>query len=146
LQFFARHALPRDITALLIGHTIITMPFAIRFVTVALHGVGRDVELAAESLGADRWVVFHRVTLPLIRPGVAASLVFAFILSFDDVAVALFLATPSATTLPVRIYTYIDQNYDPLVTAVSSFIVLAAFLALGLIERTIGIGRLFGLR
>jgi putative spermidine/putrescine transport system permease protein len=146
LQFFARHDLPRDFTGLLIGHTIITTPFAVRFVTVALQGVGRDVELAAESLGANRWAVFRRITLPLIRPGVAASLVFAFILSFDDVAVALFLATPTATTLPVRIYTYIDQNYDPLVTAVSSFIVLAAFLALGLIERTIGIGRLFGLR
>jgi len=146
LQFFARHGLPRNVTALLVGHVIITTPFAIRFVTVALHGITPDVELAAQSLGADRWAVFRRVTLPLIRPGVAASLVFAFILSFDDVAVALFLATPSATTLPVRIYTYIDQNYDPLVTAISAFIVLMAYLALALIERTIGIGRLFGLR
>ena len=64
----------------------------------------------------------------------------------DDVAVALFLTTPSSVTLPVRIYVYIDQNYDPLITAVSAVVVMAAVLALVVMERVAGIGRLFGLR
>ncbi len=145
LQFFAVNGLPRDVRALMIGHMIITVPFAIRFVTVALMGVNPNVELAARSLGANGWTTFRLVTLPLIRPGIVASLVFTFILSFDDVAVALFLSSPTATTLPVRIYVYIDQNYDPLVTAVSACVVYLAFLALIAIERTIGVGRLFGL-
>ena len=81
------------------------------------------MELAARSLGASGWNTFRLVTLPLIRPGIVASLVFTFILSFDDVAVSLFLSSPTATTLPVRIYAYIDQNYDPLVTAVSACVV-----------------------
>jgi putative spermidine/putrescine transport system permease protein len=146
LQFFAGYGLPRDVRAMTIGHMIITMPFAIRFVTVALMGVNPSVELAAQSLGASGWKTFRLVTLPLIRPGIVASLVFTFILSFDDVAVALFLSSPVATTLPVRIYVYIDQNYDPLVTAVSACIVYVAFGALVAIERSIGVGRLFGLQ
>jgi putative spermidine/putrescine transport system permease protein len=146
LQFFSAWMIPRENIAVVIGHVIIALPFAIRFVTVSLVGMVPNVELAAQSLGADRWSVFRRITLPLIRPGVVASLVFAFILSFDDVAVALFLATPGGTTLPVRIYAYIDQSYDPLIAAVSAIVVLVAFLALALIERSLGIGRLFGLR
>jgi putative spermidine/putrescine transport system permease protein len=146
LQFLARFALPRDLGALILAHTIITMPFAIRFVSVALLGQDRNLELAAASLGADRWASFRYVTLPLVRPGVVASLVFTFIVSFDEVAASLFLSGARSMTLPVRIYVYIDQNYDPLVTAVSSILVGAAVLAIGVIERTVGVGRLFGLR
>lgn len=146
LQFLALHDLPLGGWAILVAHVVITMPFAIRFVSVALLGVNPGVELAARSLGANPWHAFWRVTFPLIRPGVVASLVFAFILSFDEVAASLFVSTPEAMTLPVRIYVYIDQNYDPLITAISSVLVFAAALALAVIEKTVGMGRLFGLR
>jgi putative spermidine/putrescine transport system permease protein len=146
LLFVAGQGWARDASTILLGHLVVTLPFAIRFVSVALLGMVANVERAAASLGASPWTVFRRVTLPLIRPGVVASLVFTFILSFDDVSVALFLAAPGATTLPVRIYAYIDQSYDPLITAVSAVVALAAAAALTGIERTIGIGRLFGLR
>jgi putative spermidine/putrescine transport system permease protein len=146
LQFLAAEDWARSAGTIVLGHLIVTTPFAFRFVSVALLGMIPNVERAAGSLGAPPWTVFRRVTLPLIRPGVVASLVFTFILSFDDVAVALFLAGPAATTLPVRIYAYIDQSYDPLITAVSAVVVLAAAAALAGIERAIGIGRLFGLR
>lgn len=146
LQFLARNAIPRTVVTMTLAHIIITMPFAIRFVTVALTGLDRNVELAAQSLGADRMRTFWHIVFPLIRPGVVASLVFTFILSFDEVAASLFVSSPSAMTLPVRIFVYIDQNYDPLVTSVSSLLVFAALIALVVIERTLGVGRLFGLR
>ena len=146
LQFLARYGIPRNVLTMTLAHIIITMPFAIRFITVALIGVNRNVEMAAQSLGASRWRTFRYVTLPLIRPGMVASLVFAFILSFDEVAASLFVSSPNAMTLPVRIFVYIDQNYDPLVTSVSSLLVFAALIALIIIERTLGVGRLFGLR
>jgi putative spermidine/putrescine transport system permease protein len=146
LQFLARFALPRNVVAMVLAHIIITMPFAIRLVTVALVGVDNNIERAAESLGASRLQTFWHVTLPLIRPGVVASAVFAFILSFDEVAASLFLSGPSAMTLPVRIFVYIDQNYDPLVTSVSTLLVFAAVISLVIIEWTIGVGKLFGLR
>lgn len=146
LQFLARYGIPRNLVTMTLAHIIITMPFAIRFITVALVGVDRNIEMAAQSLGAGGWRTFRYVTLPLIRPGMVASLVFAFILSFDEVAASLFVSSPSAMTLPVRIFVYIDQNYDPLVTSVSSLLVFAALIALVILERTIGVGRLFGLR
>lgn len=146
LQFLAMYAIPRNIITLVLAHIIITMPFAIRFIGVALLGMSPDIEHAAQSLGANRLRTFWYVTLPLIRPGIIASLVFSFILSFDEVAASLFLSSPNAMTLPVRIYVYIDQNYDPLVTAISSLLVFAAAIALVFIEKTIGMGRLFGLR
>lgn len=146
LQFLARYGIARNVMSLTLAHIIITIPFAIRFVGVALLGIDRNVELAANSLGADPLRTFWRVTFPLIRPGIAASLVFAFILSFDEVAASLFISSPSAMTLPVRIFVYIDQNYDPLVTSVSSLLVFAAVIALFIIEKTVGMGRLFGLR
>lgn len=146
LQFLTRYGMPRNIVTITLAHVVITLPFAIRFVTVALVGIDRNVELSAQSLGASRWRTFRHITLPLIRPGLAASLVFAFIVSFDEVAASLFLSSPSATTLPVRIFTYIDQNYDPLVTAVSSLLVFGALFAIAILERTFGVGRVFGLR
>jgi putative spermidine/putrescine transport system permease protein len=146
LQFLAKYGLPRNVVTLTLAHIIITMPFAIRFVSVALLGIDANVERAAQSLGADHFRTFWHVTLPLIRPGIAASLVFAFILSFDEVAASLFVSSPTAMTLPVRIFVYIDQNYDPLVTSVSSLLVFAAIIALVIIEKTVGMGRLFGLR
>ena len=61
-------------------------------------------------------------------------------------AASLFISSPAATNLPVRIFVYIEQNYDPLITSVSSILVFAAIVVLIVIERTIGMGRLFGLR
>ncbi|MCO5089588.1 ABC transporter permease [Bosea sp. (in: a-proteobacteria)] len=146
LQFFAMRAISINVVTLVIAHIIITTPFAIRFVSTAILGVNPEVERAAQSLGADRFRTFWHITMPLIRPGVVASLVFTFILSFDEVAASLFLSSPTATTLPVRIYVYIDQNYDPLITAISSILAFAAATALVIIEFTIGMDRLFGLR
>lgn len=146
LQFLARYGIPRNVISLTLTHIVITLPFAIRFVGVALLSIDRNVELAANSLGANAQQTFWRVTFPLIRPGIAASLVFAFILSFDEVAASLFVSSASAMTLPVRIFVYIEQNYDPLVTAVSSLLVFTALIALFIIEKTVGMGRLFGLR
>lgn len=146
LQFLVLLNAPRNILGLMVGHVIITTPFAIRFITVAVLGLPEHVERAAQSLGASPLRTFYLVVFPLIRPGIAASLLFAFIISFDEVAVSLFLSSPQATTLPVRMYTYIDQNYDPLVTAISTILVAIAVGAALVMERIVGLGRAFGLR
>jgi putative spermidine/putrescine transport system permease protein len=96
------------------------------------------------NLGATPWQAFARVTVPLIRPGVIAGATFAVIVSFDDVSVALFLAAPHSTTLPVRIFSYIEQTMDPLATAVCSVLIVLALAAVVVIERSIGLGRMFG--
>lgn len=146
LQFYAANGVSRDGLTLMLAHLVLTVPFSIRLVSVGLTGMDRSVELAAQSLGASPMWTFWLVTLPLIRPGVIASLVFTFIISFDEVALSLFLSGPNVMTLPVRIFVYIEQNYDPFITSISSILVLSAVVVTIVLERTVGVGRMFGIR
>ena len=144
LQLYARAGIARTPLALVFGHLVITVPYVIRLVSAAIAGLDPTLERAAQGLGATPWRAFRLVTLPLVAPGVVAGAAFAAIVSFDDVSVALFLASPRATTLPVRIFSYIEQTFDPLVTAVCSVLILVTLGAAVVIERSIGLGRLFG--
>ncbi|MBI4246325.1 MAG: ABC transporter permease [Candidatus Rokubacteria bacterium] len=143
LQFYTVAGITRTPFSLVCGHLVITVPYVVRLVSAGLSGLDRTLELAAQSLGATPWQAFWRVTLPLARPGIVAGAAFATITSFDDVSVALFLASPHTVTLPVRIFTYIEQTFDPLVTAVCSLLILLTAAAVAVIERFVGLGRLF---
>jgi putative spermidine/putrescine transport system permease protein len=88
------------------------------------------VEEAAQNLGAGWWRTLFRITLPLIRPGILAGAVFAFIVSFDELVITLFLAGPSLQTLPIRIFTYVEYSSDPTISAVSTCLIVA-WLAVG---------------
>ena len=146
LQFYAAYGIPRNMVTLALAHVLITSPYTIRLVSVSLTAFDRNLELAARNLGAGPWTAFRRITMPLIRPGMLAGLVFAFIVSFDDISVALFLSSVSSMTLPVRVFTYIEQMYDPFITAVSSVLILIVVVLAVIIERTVGLGKLFGVR
>jgi putative spermidine/putrescine transport system permease protein len=131
--------------ALVCGHTIVTLPFVLRLVAANFAGYGWNLERAAANLGGRPWQVFWHVTLPLMRPGVIGGMIFAFILSFDEVVIALFLSGPDATTLPVRIFAYLDQSPSPIVLAAGSVLVLFAAVLMLVLEWTVSIGRAFGL-
>ena len=143
-QFYTMVGITRTPLALVCGHLVITVPYVIRLVSASLAGFDRSLELAAMNLGASPWQAFRRVTVPLVRPGIVAGATFAVIVSFDDVSVALFLAGPHSTTLPVRIFSYIEQTMDPLATAVCSVLIVIALAAVIVIERSVGLGRMFG--
>jgi putative spermidine/putrescine transport system permease protein len=144
LQFYSTFAIPRNTATLVLAHILFTCPYTIRLVSVSLTSFDANLERAARNLGATPWTAFRRVTMPQIRPGMFAGLVFAFIVSFDDISVSLFLASDSAMTLPVRVFTYIEQNSDPFITAVSSLLIVIVVVLAVVIERMIGIGKLFG--
>lgn len=146
LQFYSTFAIPRDTATLVFAHILFTCPYTIRLVSVSLTSFDANLERAARNLGATPLMAFRRVTMPLIRPGMVAGLVFAFIVSFDDISVSLFLASDRAMTLPVRIFTYIEQNSDPFITAVSTLLIVIVVALALVIEKTIGIGKLFGVR
>jgi putative spermidine/putrescine transport system permease protein len=131
LQFFALTGL-RDLLgfpALLLGHTVVTLPYAIRTVMVSLHGLDRHLEWAAQDLGADPVRTFFRVTLPLIKNGVFAGFVFAFIVSFNDVPISLFLGRPGNIPIPIAILGHVESRFDPAVAAVA-VVTIAIVLAL----------------
>lgn len=116
---------------LVCAHVVLITPFVIRMVMVSLAQFDPAIEEAARNLGAGRWRTFFLITLPLIRPGVLAGSVFAFILSFDELVVTLFLSAPGLQTLPIRIYTYVEYSSDPTISAIST-VLIAAWLVIGL--------------
>lgn len=129
-----------------LGHIIITFPYVIRTVSVALARYDPALDEAAASLGARPWQVFLRVTLPVIRPGLFAGALFAFTMSFDDFTVTIFLIGTDTHTLPVAIYQYMEWNVDSTVAAVSALLVAMSVAMMLLVERLIGLDRFIGVR
>lgn len=144
LILYTRAGIAGTTLALVAGHTLLAIPFVLRLVRSNFVGYSWNVERAAASLGASPWYVFWHVTLPLITPGILGGMVFAFIVSFDEVVIAMFLSGPDTVTLPVRIFNYLDQPPGPIVLAASSLLVFFAVIVMVLLEWTVQIGRAFG--
>jgi len=121
------------VPGLILAHTVLAFPFPFITVSTALTTVDRTLELAAAGLGANPWRTFRRVTLPLIRTGVITGAIFAFLTSWDEVVVASFLASPRVSTVPVQIFTELRQSYDPTAAAISSVLLAAAVVLVGLL-------------
>ncbi|WP_264737538.1 ABC transporter permease [Cytobacillus firmus] len=143
LQFYSWIGLAASPLALILGHIILTVPFVMRLVVASLVGFDRSIEQAALNLGAGPMKVFIQITLPIIKSGVIAGAIFAFITSFDDLTVALFIVSTDVVTLPVRIYTYMQYQYDPIITSVSSIMILFTVVLMLVIERVLGVGKVF---
>ncbi|MBO0741760.1 MAG: ABC transporter permease [Hyphomicrobiaceae bacterium] len=142
LRFFTQIGLGGRFAGLLLAHLVIVSPFALRLTLASAAGMDRAIEQAAISLGASDWAVFRRVTLPLIAPGMVSGWVLAFIQSFDEVTMTVFVAAPGIETLPVRMFLYIQDNIDPLVTSVSACVIAVTVLALICLDRLYGLDRL----
>jgi len=143
LRFFTVIGIGGTFIGLVLAHIVIVMPFALRLVLAASTGLDRAVEHAAVSLGASPFTMFRRVTLPLILPGVVSGWVLAFITSFDEVTMTVFIASPATTTLPVRMFLYIQDNIDPLVSSVSAVLIFLTALVMLALDRLYGLDRLF---
>lgn len=128
---YSRYGLVGTPIGLVLAHTCLAVPFVVISVGASLAGFDRRLEQAALSLGATPWGTFRQVTLPLIRPGVLTGALFAFITSFDELVVALFLSGSGAVTLPRRMWDDLRFAIDPTIAAVSTLtIVLTASLLL----------------
>jgi len=143
LRFFTVIGLGGTFLGLVLAHIVIVTPFALRLVLAASTGLDRAVEHAAVSLGASPFTMFRRGTLPLILPGVVSGWVLAFITSFDEVTMTVFIASPATTTLPVRMFLYIQDNIDPLVTSVSAVLIFMTAILMIALDRLYGLDRLF---
>lgn len=108
----------------LMAHTILALPFVVIPVAASLRGFDRRYEQAAAVLGAGRLTVFRTVTLPLIAPGVASGALFAFVISFDEVVISLFIQSPYLRTLPVQMYSSVTRDTDPTIAAAATLIIV----------------------
>lgn len=145
LLIYTKFGLAGTKSGLVAGHTILTTPFVIRLVRASFASYNPNLERAAAGLGAPAWRVVLHVMLPLLRPGIVGGAVFAFILSFDEVVVSLFLSGPAAVTLPVRIFIYLDQSPGPIVLAAGSVLVGLSIVLFIVLESTVGVARAFGI-
>jgi len=109
--------------SLILAHLMITLPFAISILSASLVSADRSLEEAAADLGATPLVTFWKVTLPQIRTGLAVSGFFAFIISWDQVETSLFLVKTQNMTLPVAMFYYLQRQQDPVIAALSSFLI-----------------------
>jgi putative spermidine/putrescine transport system permease protein len=130
--FFARLHMIGSPLAMALGHTVVALPLVVIIVSATLQGLDPRLEQAAASLGASPARAFLAVTLPLVSPGIVSGALFAFLTSFDELLIPLFLSGPTTMTLPVRIWTDVIMQIDPIITAVSSFLIGVALLILGL--------------
>lgn len=112
--------------SLILAHLMVTLPFAISILTAALVSADRSLEEAAMDLGATPLVTFWQVTLPQIRTGLAVSGFFAFIISWDQVETSLFLVKTDNKTLPVEMFYYLQRQQDPVIAALSTFLIAIA--------------------
>lgn len=126
---------------LVFAHALIVTPYTLRLVVAALVGFDRSTEQAALSLGASQMTVFKRITLPMILPGVTGGWLLAFINSFDEVTMSIFVTSPSTVTLPVRMYMYATESIDPLMAAVSALMVAVTAVAMIVLDRVYGLDR-----
>ncbi|GLR91836.1 polyamine ABC transporter permease [Bradyrhizobium iriomotense] len=141
LVIFAGYGLVGSWPGVIIGHLVITLPYALRVLITGLSTMPAFVEDAAGTLGADPWQVFRRITLPLMTPALVASAALAFIVSFDEVVISLFIAGTQLKLLPVSLYHYVESWTDPLVAAVSALLVLGTLGIVLIVERAIGFGK-----
>lgn len=119
---------------LAVGQASLAIPAVVVVVSSSLQGISRNLEVASTSLGASRWRTFWSVIFPLIRPGIGTAALFAFLVSFDDLILALYLGGPSTTTVPMQIWSGIRFDTSPAIAVVSTMLVTLAFLFLGLTE------------
>lgn len=127
--------------ALVIGHTVIVIPWVVRLVTASLAGVDRSIEEAAQNLGANAFVTFWRITLPAIRPGIVAGALFGFVTSFGNLEMSLFLCGPGRTTLPIVVLQYLEWKIDPTIAAVSVVQILLIGIAMLITDRYVKLAR-----
>jgi putative spermidine/putrescine transport system permease protein len=127
---------------LAIGHLILTMPYVILTVGATLEATGTDLEEAAVGLGASRPRAFWAVTLPLIRPGVVAGALFAFIISFNTFTLSYFLYSADAKPLPMWVFEYMAYFLDPTLAALSTLLIALTLAVVLALDRLVGLQRL----
>jgi putative spermidine/putrescine transport system permease protein len=132
--FFAWVGLTGTYLGMILAHTALATPFVVITVTATLQGFNRNQIRAGTSLGASPPRVFFKITLPQILPGVISGALFAFVTSFDEVVVALFIASSEQYTLPRQMFAGIREKYNPTIAAVATMMIVVSVALLVTVE------------
>jgi putative spermidine/putrescine transport system permease protein len=141
LMFFTLIGLPVSPLTLVIGHMVVCVPYVVRTTVAALAQLDPALLESSASLGASRLYTFRRVTLPLIRPGILAGAFIAFMSSFDNVPVSLFLRDARTDMLPIRMWQDLENKLDVTIAAVSGVMIAFTVVLMLVMERVAGLSR-----
>ena len=141
LRFFIYVTQVPILMGLYLGHTAILFPYTVRVVSASLRNFDEGVEEAAVSLGSTPLHAFFAVVLPNIQAGIAAAFILAFITSFNNVPISLFLTGPGVATLPIQMLTYMEYYFDPTISALSSIIIVLTVIIVQTAEKLLGISK-----
>ncbi|MFD7510740.1 ABC transporter permease [Streptomyces sp. NPDC059853] len=143
-QQFMIHLELDNFRTLLIGHTAILLPYTVRVTGASLALADPALEDASRGLGASPWRTFWTVTLPVLRPGIISAALLSFVTSFNNVPISLLLQSRDFRTLPVTMLDYVQQNYTPIVAAMSTLLLAGTVVLAFAAERILGFARIFG--
>jgi len=138
--------LARTLPGMVIGHVLVTVPYVIGAVSAALYNFDVSLEDAARSLGAGPVRTFRAITLPIISPGIMAGSIFAFIVSFGQFDISLFLSTPNITPLPIALYNSLRYRFEPTAAAAGVFAIVLVVLSVFLTNRITNFARFAGIK
>jgi putative spermidine/putrescine transport system permease protein len=138
--------LARTLPGMVIGHVLVTVPYVVGTVSAALYNFDLSLEDAARSLGAGPARAFRMITFPIISPGIMAGSIFAFIMSFGQFDVSLFLSTPNITPLPIAIYNSLRYKFEPTAAAAGVFAIVLVVLSMLLTNRLTNLSKFAGIK
>ena len=141
LRFFIYVTQVPIMLGLYLGHTAILLPYTVRVVSASLRNFDQGIEEAAVSLGSSPVYAFFSVVLPNIQSGLVAAFILAFITSFNNVPVSLFLTGPGVATLPIQMLIYMEYYFDPTISALSSIIIVITVIIVQSAEKLLGISK-----
>src|SRR5262245_38027041 len=131
---YASLGLAHTVTGIVLAHTALATPFVVIVITATLTGFDHTLTRAGASLGASPWTVFFKIILPLILPGLISGALFAFVTSFDEIVVALFISSAETRTLPKQMFSGIREVISPTITAAATFLIFIAIVLLTTVE------------
>jgi putative spermidine/putrescine transport system permease protein len=129
---------------LVLAHVLVTLPFVVNITNSTLSQQDSSLEAAARNLGASPFRAFWTVTFPAIKTSVIAGGIFAFIFSFDNIGMSLFLSVPGLVPLPIRMYQYVTYRYDPTIAAASTILIVISLALFLVARRLVNIEEVFG--
>ena len=141
LRLFTSFGMHSSLANLAIGHTLVTVPYVIRTVSASLLLIDPGIEDAARTLGATRAMTFWRITRPQIVPGLFAGGIFAFVTSFDNYAISMWLADAENFPMPMAMFALISRMFDPGIAAIASLMILMSIVIVVVLERLTGLQR-----
>lgn len=139
LQMLTLMDIGTDLLTLVLAHTVVCLPYTVRLLFNGVSSINRNLENASLLLGASQWGTIVRITLPIMRGSILTAALFAFLISFDNTVISLFLVDTSTMTLPITIYNYVAFSLDPTIAALSTLLIALSCVVITVISKVSGL-------